>query len=52
MIANSNVKHELDRGEYAQRRTMRSGGQDLGVATLRNATLEAIGIGARSNLGT
>jgi galactokinase len=51
LIANSNVKHELTGGEYAQRRAQcETAAKILGVATLREATtnqLEAV----RAKLG-
>ena len=43
LIANSNVKHELTGGEYAQRRAQcEAAAKILGVATLRDATLEQL----------
>ncbi len=43
LIANSNVKHKLTGGEYAQRRAeCEQSAKTLGVETLRDATLEQI----------
>jgi galactokinase len=45
MIVNSNVKHELAGGEYADRRSQcESAAQKLGVASLRDATLEQLAL--------
>ncbi|HTQ39608.1 MAG TPA: galactokinase [Pirellulales bacterium] len=51
LIANSNVKHELTGGEYAQRRAQcETAAKILGVDTLREATLARLE-GARAKLG-
>jgi galactokinase len=43
LIANSNVKHELTGGEYAQRRAQcEAAARLLGVSTLRDATAEQL----------
>jgi len=43
LIANSNVKHELANGEYAQRRAQcEAAARALGVASLRDATPDAL----------
>jgi galactokinase len=43
LIVNSNVKHELTGGEYAQRRSQcEAAARALGVASLRDATLEML----------
>ena len=43
LIANSNVKHELSGGEYAERRGQcESAAKKLGVASLRDATLDLL----------
>jgi galactokinase len=51
LIANSNVKHELTGGEYAQRRAQcEAAAKTLGVATLRDATVQQLE-SARDRLG-
>jgi galactokinase len=43
MIANTNVKHELSGGEYAERRSQcESAARKLGVPSLRSATLDGL----------
>ena len=43
LVINSNVKHELSGGEYAQRRGQcEAAAQKLGVSSLRDATLEQL----------
>jgi len=43
MIVNSNVRHELSGGEYAERRSQcESAAKKLGVASLRDATLDQL----------
>ena len=46
LIINSNVKHELSGGEYAERRGQcEAASQKLGVSSLRDATLDRLGSG-------
>ncbi len=51
LIVNTNVKHELSGGEYAERRAQcESAARKLGVASLREATLQQLD-SARGKLG-
>ena len=44
LIVNSNVKHELTGGEYAERRSQcEAAAKKIGVASLRDATLDLLG---------
>ena len=50
LIVNSNVKHELSGGEYAERRGQcEAAAKALGVASLRDATLEQLEAGQHAD---
>ena len=52
LIMNTNVKHELTGGEYAQRRRQcEAAARTMGVPSLRNATLETLVSTARAGAG-